>query len=71
MCVSLHVKESQCVQVNETKLHLKLIALSTFINANCLGGFLLCLNHWLVFAFRPECAVQSKRDTLHLSTAVI
>lgn len=42
VCASPHVASSAFLQANETERHLKLIALSGFINANC--SFLL---NWL------------------------
>lgn len=50
---SMHVGASLCVQVNETKMDLKLIAVSAFINANCLLASLLTCS--LTFAFWPKC----------------
>lgn len=41
VCVcSMHVSGGLYVQVNETKLDLKLFVVSGFINANWMGGFL-------------------------------
>lgn len=52
--------------VNEAMLHQKLIAVSGFINANCLGGFVLCSTRLFVFAFQSKRVAQNKTHSICL-----
>lgn len=65
-CVSMHTRVSLHVQVNETKLHQKLIAVSGFINANCLGGFVPCSTRLFVFGFQLKCVPQNETHSICL-----